>query len=157
MTRKALLFSIVLLLIFGISTLIAGTPRQKDAMVKVAALQGGQVATGRGFIFSPDGLVFTAAHLVENSNTQFRVMVGGKTERADLIMLDGEREVEVATRARLAVLLDGLGVEHLLARVALAPDAIGHLPLALLDRRAWGLLSPEPAHGPVSAALGVSI
>ena len=83
---------------------------------------------------------------IDGDESALELLVAGIQEQVQPL-LDRDGEVEVTARACLAVLLNGLGVQDLLAAVALAPDALGHLQLAILQGGARRLFAAEPAHG----------
>jgi S1-C subfamily serine protease len=61
------------------------------AVVKIDAGQGG----GSGVLFTPDGLILTNCHVVENSGPLTVVMTDGRSLRADLIGQDADTDLAV--------------------------------------------------------------
>lgn len=61
------------------------------AVVKIDAAQGG----GSGVLFTPDGLILTNSHVVEQSGTLTVVMTDGHSMRADLIGQDRDTDLAV--------------------------------------------------------------
>ena len=61
------------------------------AVVKIDAGRGG----GSGVLFTPDGLILTNSHVVENSGPLTVVMTDGRSLRADLIGQDADTDLAV--------------------------------------------------------------
>jgi S1-C subfamily serine protease len=61
------------------------------AVVKIDAGRGG----GSGVLFTPDGLILTNSHVVDNSGPLTVVMTDGRSLRADLIGNDGDTDLAV--------------------------------------------------------------
>jgi S1-C subfamily serine protease len=61
------------------------------AVVKIDAGRGG----GSGVLFTPDGLILTNCHVVENSGPLTVVMTDGRSLRADLIGQDADTDLAV--------------------------------------------------------------
>jgi S1-C subfamily serine protease len=61
------------------------------AVVRVDAARGG----GSGVLFTPDGLILTNSHVVEQSGPLTVVMTDGRSRRADLIGQDGDTDLAV--------------------------------------------------------------
>jgi S1-C subfamily serine protease len=61
------------------------------AVVKIDAAQGG----GSGVLFTPDGLILTNSHVVDNSGPLTVVMTDGRSLRADLIGKDADTDLAV--------------------------------------------------------------
>jgi S1-C subfamily serine protease len=61
------------------------------AVVKIDAAKGG----GSGVLFTPDGLILTNSHVVENGGPLTVVMTDGRSMRADLIGHDADTDLAV--------------------------------------------------------------
>jgi len=61
------------------------------AVVKIDVARGG----GSGVLFTPDGLILTNSHVVEESGPLTVVMTDGRSMRADLIGQDADTDLAV--------------------------------------------------------------
>jgi S1-C subfamily serine protease len=61
------------------------------AVVKIEAGRGG----GSGALFTPDGLILTNSHVVENAGSVTVVMTDGRSRRADVIGQDADTDLAV--------------------------------------------------------------
>src|SRR3954463_5909840 len=73
------------------STVIHAVDTVGPAVVKIDAARGG----GSGVLFTPDGLILTNSHVVEQSGPLTVVMTDGRSMRADLIGQDADTDLAV--------------------------------------------------------------
>ena len=93
---KIALFLSALLLVLGGALLFGPTPPSKEALsiVNVLAIKEKTVVMeGKGFLFSADGLVFTSAHLVEDTLRGHYAQVRGRLKKMEIIMVDDEKDI----------------------------------------------------------------
>ena len=73
------------------SAVIRAVETVGPAVVKIDAARGG----GSGVLFTPDGLILTNSHVVEQSGPLTVVMTDGRSMRADLIGQDADTDLAV--------------------------------------------------------------
>jgi S1-C subfamily serine protease len=93
---KIILFLITLLLAAGIAMLFVPDPpsREELSVVDIIAIKEGEmVMEGKGFLFSADGLIFTPAHLVEDSSAKHYAKALGKKRAIRPVRIDSEKDI----------------------------------------------------------------